>query len=148
MPTIRHRVGVEAPQETVMEALTTLEGLAGWWTSDVEGNPQPDGTLHFYFGSPQASAVMEVQSSTSANSVTWRCVGGPQEWINTTITFALRQDETETIVLFTHADWVEPVEFMNHCSTKWGLFLFGMKQWLEGGESITYPKDPPLSSWR
>ena len=55
--------------------------------------------------------------------VSWRVVGGPDEWIGTTVDWDLRQDGDWTIVLFGHRGWAEPVEFMHHCSTNWGTFL-------------------------
>ena len=38
-----------------------------------------------------------------------------------------KQDGDFTIVLFKHEGWREPVEFMHHCSTKWGTFLLSLK---------------------
>jgi len=38
MVDILHRVGTQTPSpEKVYDALTTVEGLAGWWTEDVKG---------------------------------------------------------------------------------------------------------------
>jgi hypothetical protein len=51
------------------------------------------------------------------------------------------------VVLFTHAGWREPVEFMHHCSTKWAYFLLGLKAGLEGGPATPYPEDMAISSW-
>ena len=52
------------------------------------------------------------------------------------------------MLLFTNADWREPVEFMHHCSTKWGYLLVGLKAGLEGGEATPFPDDIALSaSW-
>jgi uncharacterized protein YndB with AHSA1/START domain len=147
MATIRHRVGIAAPQARVYEALTTKEGLSQWWTRDVDGDASLDGTLRFFFGSPDASAVMEVAELAPTEHVGWRCVQGPEEWVGTTLTFDLKHSAGETVVLFTHADWREPVEFMYHCSTKWGYFLLGLKAWLERGESSAYPNDLHISSW-
>ena len=79
--------------------------------------------------------------------VVWRCVGGPDEWKETTITFDLHANGGETVVLFTHAGWREPVEFMHHCSTRWAYFLSGMKRGLEGGTATPWPEDDPIDSW-
>ena len=35
MADIRHRVGIGAPQDRIYQALTTPEGLSGWWTREV-----------------------------------------------------------------------------------------------------------------
>ena len=40
------------------------------------------------------------------------------------------------MLLFTNADWREPVEFMHHCSTKWGYHLLGLK----GGKGHPIPR--------
>src|SRR5438270_13091609 len=117
MADIRHRVGIAAPQGQVYEALSTLDGITGWWTRDADGDPVAGGTLRFFFGRPEPSAVMEVADATPASRVAWRCVQGPDEWVGTSVIFDLKASEGETVVLFTHADWREPVEFMHHCST-------------------------------
>ncbi len=147
MATIRHRVGIAAPQARVYEALTTVEGLSSWWTRDVKGDPHLGGTLQFFFGSPEPGAIMEVTALEPTQHVEWRCVGGADEWVGTTLTFDLTPGDDETVVRFTHAGWREPVEFMYHCSTKWAYFLLGLKGWLEGGEAAPWPKDAPISRW-
>jgi uncharacterized protein YndB with AHSA1/START domain len=147
MSTIRHRVGIDAPLATVYEALATTTGLAGWWTRHVEGDPEVGGKLSFWFGSPDPSAVFEVLEVDPRGRVVWRCVEGPAEWVDTTVTFDLVHDAGETVVRFEHADWREPVEFMSHCSTKWGYFLLGLKAGLEGGTATPYPGEVQISSW-
>jgi len=147
MPDIRHRVGISAPADEVYKALATREGVASWWTNDVEGDSQPGGTLAFNFGFPEPWVAMEIVDLVSPTLVRWRCVKGPEEWIDTTITYELKDAGDETVVLFTHAGWPEPVEFMHHCSTKWGYFLLGLKTELEGGLSNAYPRDMAISGW-
>jgi uncharacterized protein YndB with AHSA1/START domain len=146
MADIRHRVGIAAPQARLYEALTTKEGLSSWWTR-VEGDTQLGGTLRFFFGDPNPAAVMEIVVADPPQRVEWRCVGGADEWVGTTLTFDLKSEEGETVLLFTHADWREPVEFMHHCSTKWAYFLLGLKTWLEGGQAVAWPNDAPISGW-
>jgi uncharacterized protein YndB with AHSA1/START domain len=147
MPDIRHRVGIAAPPERAYEALATKEGLAGWWTHDVRGDANLGGKLEFYFASPEPSAVMEVVELDPNHRVRWRCVQGPDEWVETNLTFDVTTSDGETVVLFTHADWREPVEFIHHCSTKWGYHLLGLKVGLEGGKATPYPDDMKISSW-
>lgn len=142
MVDILHRVGIVGPREKVYAALTTVEGLAGWWTSDTTG----DGVLEFRFGELGGFdiKVVDVQPQTR---VEWEVVGGPEEWIGTTITFDLTQDGEWTIVCFTHAGWREPVEFMNHCSTKWATFLMSLKALVETGTGAPHPHDVQISNW-
>ena len=75
---------------------------------------------------------MEVVELSQDDHVQWRCVEGPPEWVGTTVTVRPEKEgDGETVLLFTHADWQEPVEFMHHCSTKWATFLIGLRSGLE-----------------
>jgi uncharacterized protein YndB with AHSA1/START domain len=147
MEDIRHRIGVNAPITEVYEAIATREGTATWWTRDVRGEDGEGNTLEFWFGGPERAASMELVELTAPQRVVWRCVEGPAEWIGTTITFDLSKVDDETVVLFSHAGWAEPVEFMHHCSTAWGYFLLSLKAALEGRTATPYPENAKISSW-
>jgi len=72
---------------------------------------------------------------------------GTREWVGTTLTFDLQEADGETVVLFTHGGWREPVPFLHHCTTKWGVYLLGMRTWLQGGSPSSFPDDPAISGW-
>lgn len=147
MADIRHRVGISAPRGQVYAALATREGLSGWWTRDTAGGDAVGSKLEFFFGQPEPGGVMEVVELVPGQRVAWRCVQGPDEWVDTVLSFDLSESGGETVVMFAHADWREPAEFMHHCSTKWAYFLLGMKTGLEGGSATPYPEDMAISSW-
>jgi uncharacterized protein YndB with AHSA1/START domain len=134
MPDILHRVGIAATPEQVSGALATLEGLRGWWVSTASGEPGPGGVVDFGF------CRMKVLEATRER-VKWRCVSGPPEWVGTEVTFDLAWMDGQTIVLFAHAGWKEPVEFMHHCSTKWATFLLSLRDLLEKGSGAPAPRD-------
>ena len=149
MPDIRHRVGIAAPRDRVYTMLASKDGLAEFWTRRVEGDADVGGALSFFFGRPKPSAVMEIVELTPHDRVRWRCIEGPPEWVDTTVTFDLKDDGGETVLLFTHGDWREPVEFMHHCSIKWATYLIGLRSGLEGGAFTAFPDDTKVSSnWR
>jgi uncharacterized protein YndB with AHSA1/START domain len=146
MVDILHRIGVEAATpEKVYDALTTVEGLAGWWTDDTKGSSGVGDVLAFRF--PNGGFDMEVVDLQPAERVTWRVVDGPEEWIGTTVDWRLHQAGDWTIVLFAHQGWAEPVEFMHHCSTKWATFLVSLKSLVETGEGAPAPRDLQISDW-
>lgn len=142
MPDIRHRVAITAPIESVYEAVATPEGISQWWTRDgVRGEASEGSTLQFFFGQPDPAAVMEVTRLDPDGHVSWNCVEGADEWVGTTLTFDLTHKDDETVVLFTHADWREPVEFMAHCSARWAYFLLSLKSLVETGKGTPFPED-------
>ena len=142
MPDIRHRVAISAPFESVYEAVATTGGISEWWTRDgVEGESREGSNLRFFFGQPEPAAVMEVTRLSGDGQVAWSCVGGADEWMGTKLTFDLTETDGETVVLFTHADWRSPSEFMAHCSARWAYFLLSLKCLLETGKGTPFPDD-------
>ena len=145
MPDILHKIDIKASPDETYRALTTLEGLAGWWTKTTQGNSNTGGTIEFRFGA-NGGFDMKVLELEPGRRVLWQVVGGPEEWIGTKVHFDLRRDGDYTAVLFKHQGWKEPVEFMHHCSTKWATFLLSMKSLLESGRGAPYPNDLHISA--
>lgn len=150
MVDILHRIGVRtATPDAVYEALTTVEGLAGWWTEGTTARgdaASAGGVLEFRFP-PVGGFDMEVVEAKAPERLQWRVVDGPPEWVGTTVDWDLRQDGDWTILLFAHRGWAEPVDFMHHCSTKWGSFLMSLKSLVETGEGAPAPRDVEISDW-
>jgi uncharacterized protein YndB with AHSA1/START domain len=142
MPDIRHRVAISAPLGSVYDAVATINGLSEWWTrKGVRGESSEGSTLQFFFGQPEPAAVMEVKRLDPDGHVRWNCVEGADEWVGTELVFDLAGKGDETVVLFTHADWREPTEFMAHCSARWAYFLLSLKGYLETGVGTPFPED-------
>ncbi|MFC5728645.1 MULTISPECIES: SRPBCC family protein [Nocardioides] len=140
MVDILHRVGVVTPSpEKVYDALTTVEGLASWWTDDTTGSAEVGGVLQFRF--PPGGFDMKVLDRRDSELVRWEVVDGPTEWVGTTVEWNLRQDGDHTIVMFKHKGWREPVEFMHHCGTKWATYLMSLKALVETGKGAPSPND-------
>ena len=140
MVDILNAVGIKAQASRVYEALATLKGLSGWWTSDTTGDANVGGVIHFRFGD-RGFIDMRVRELDAGRRVVWQVVDGPAAWIGTKVNFELRQDGEFTTVLFKHEGWKEQVEFMHHCSTKWATFLMSLKALIETGKGAAFPND-------
>jgi hypothetical protein len=144
MPDILHKIDIKSSPNDTSRALSTLEGLAGWWTRTTKGNPNKGGTIEFRFGE-HGGFDMKVLELEPGKRVLWQVVDGPDVWIGTKISFELRRDGDYTVVLFKHQDWKEPVEFMYHCSTKWATYLLSLRSFVESGTGAPYPNDVHIS---
>ena len=143
---ILHKVGIKSSSlHDVYKALTTREGLAGWWTNDTRGDGKVGSVLEFRFGA--GGIDMKVLELDPDKRVLWQVVDGPAEWIGTHISWELKQEGDYCIVLFKHQDWKEPVEFMHHCSTKWAIFLMSLKSLVETGKGAPNPGDVKIDNW-
>ena len=146
MTEIHHRIGVvSSSTDDVYAALTTIDGLSGWWTTDTTGDPDLGGKIEFRF--LPGGFDMEVIELEPGELVRWRVADGPPEWIDTTVEFRLSRTDGFTIVHFTHAGWAEAVEFFAHCSTKWASYLLSLKALVETGTGSPSPDDVRISDW-
>jgi uncharacterized protein YndB with AHSA1/START domain len=149
MVDILHRVGIKASSEQVYKALATRDGLAGWWTTNTQGDSKLGGVIKFRFsaeGRELGGFDMKVLELRPAERVLWEVVEGPPEWVGTKVSFELKQEGDYAIVLFKHQGWREPVEFMHHCSTKWAIFLMSLKALVETGKGAPSPDDVRISN--
>ena len=90
---------------------------------------------------------MEVKELNPQKDIRWHCLDGPEEWIGTDITFQLSQQDDQTILLFSHSNWREAVEFTAHCSMKWAVFLLSLREYVETGKGKPSPRDLKIDNW-
>jgi uncharacterized protein YndB with AHSA1/START domain len=141
MVDILHSVGIKSSNPSdVYKALTNREGLAGWWTSDTQGESKLDGIIQFRFGA-SGGFDMKVVELDPGKRVVWQVIAGPEEWVGTKIIWDLRKEGDYIVIFFKHQGWREPVEFMHHCSTKWAIFLMSLKSLVETGKGAPFPND-------
>ena len=151
MVDIVQRVGIKAPAAKVYAALSTIDGLAGWWTRATTGTSKVGGTIAFRFHTPTGDEIggfdMDVLELAPEQKVRWRVKAGPAEWVGTDIEFTLSRQDDYTIVMFGHRNWREEVEFMAHCSTKWATFLLSLRDLVESGKGQPAPADLKVGNW-
>ncbi|HEX6707148.1 MAG TPA: SRPBCC domain-containing protein [Albitalea sp.] len=151
MKDIVHRVGIKAPIAKVYDALSTIEGLARWWTTTTTGSSRIGGDVAFRFHTETGDEIggfdMEVLELVPEQKVRWRVKAGPAEWVGTDIEFLLSRQDDYTIVMFGHRKWREEVEFMAHCSTKWATFLLSLRDLVETGKGRPAPHDLRIGNW-
>jgi hypothetical protein len=151
MVDIIHRIGIRSSANEVYKAISTIDGLANWWTEEVEGDEQVEGKIKFTFrsdtGDIKGQMIMQVKELSLQKNVRWQCVDGPAEWIGTAITFELSQQDDQVIIIFGHRNWREPIEFMAHCSMKWAVFLLSLREYVETGKGKPSPRDVKIDNW-
>jgi len=148
MPDILHRISIDAPTETVHDLIATTDGIARWWTGrPLDGSTEIGAAFGVDFAdADKPAAVMQVMATTP-DEITWRVEQGPDSWLDTLITFALRPYGADgTTLLFTHSGWHEASEFMSGCSTNWGSYLTSLKTGAESGRFAAYPHGE-ISRW-
>lgn len=139
MAEILHRVGIAAKPDKVFAALTTVEGLRGWWTKQVDGSGVQGGDLDFGW------VQMRVAEAVPRTLVLWNCARGDERWLGTELRFRLESTAEQTLVHFAHRGWRDATDFMSHCSTKWAIFLMSLKAYCESGKGRPLPDDVKIA---
>jgi uncharacterized protein YndB with AHSA1/START domain len=131
---------VRAPRARVFEALTTLAGLRGWWTSIVDGDALAGGELRFGFEGLDETIVLRVDQASRATRVRWTCVvhSSLPEWTNTVIELDLAERGTATDLRLRHRGLTPVLACYDHCEAGWNHFLASLAAYVEDGVGMPY----------
>ena len=136
MASIKNLFHINAPKEKVYKAISTIEGLSNWWTTQTTGESKVDGIIQFRFG--EGGPDMKVIEMKPNESVTWECVAGPEDWMGTTFTFNLDENEGKTRVRFEQAGYKEANDFYASCAFSWGRYMESLRQYCQTGNGEAF----------
>jgi uncharacterized protein YndB with AHSA1/START domain len=127
------RLAIAASIDAVFDALTTVEGLAAWWTP-VTGDGLTGGQLTFSFG-PASQAVMRVDAAERGVGVRWTNLAcHVEDWVGTTLHFGIEATpEGGTELRFRHAGLTPRLECFSDCKSGWDHFIPSLRAYVETG---------------
>ncbi len=138
MSSIEHFQIVNSPVQNVYEVLTTEKGLSEIWTNDLIFNNEIGAINVFRFGERDESKI-RVEELIVNKKVVWKCIESDEpEWINTTISFDLEENNEKTEIIFRHTNWQDITTCYRSCNYNWAIFLYSLKQYCEEGKGISY----------
>ncbi|MCU1281611.1 MAG: hypothetical protein JWM53_5157 [bacterium] len=135
------RVRFNAPPARVFNAITTLDGLRGWWTPFVQGEPLVGGDVRFEFEGLSQHIIMHVDEATPTSSVRWTCRIHSElpEWRDTRVIWDLQPAGRDSCELrLEHAGLTPHLECYDHCEVGWDHFLASVVAYVERGAGTPY----------
>lgn len=138
MKTIIHTVHIHSPREVVYKALTTEEGVTGWWTTKATLHPGVGGVIEFTFVG-DFNPHMSQLALAEGERVAWRCVAGHTNWLSNTFTFALRNVGGEPSLQFVqeYAQELDDDTYGTY-NFNWGYYLGSLKALCEKGAGTPF----------
>ena len=134
---VKHLFHINASREKVFEAISTIEGLSGWWTIKTTGSAAIGGILKFRFAEVDGPD-MKVTELKPNEKLTWECVASPHGWFGNTLTFELDENDGKTRVRFAHHGWEEQNDSYAICSFAWGRYMESLRQLCQSGKGEAF----------
>jgi uncharacterized protein YndB with AHSA1/START domain len=131
MADIRINVTIKTAPKNVYSAVTTQEGLAGWWNKQAIAKPEVGFVNVFTFG--QYRNEMEVIELSSDKKVEWKIIDSIDEWVGTHVSFDLQEKGGNTVLRFAHSGWKSVTDTFAVCTYDWSKFLASLKSLCETG---------------
>lgn len=166
MPNIHQALLISATAEAVYQAIVTQERLSEWWTPGTTAQSIVGSIAHFPFGNSYFKE-MKIIELVPSKQVVWNCIAGDQEWIGTTISFTIfeenntelenahpeltgqigqQRDNRSTLLIFHHNNWEDYTQSFAECSYTWGQFLRSLKLLCETGKGKPWPSQHSIAN--
>jgi uncharacterized protein YndB with AHSA1/START domain len=136
---IRMQFDIDADADAVLDALTTTQGVASWWSTKLEGEPgEPGATLTVGFPDVPQPFEFAVERDTP-RAVAWRTLDFPPWWAGTTIRWnvADREDGPGVRLHFSHEGFDPDNDVIPIITPAWAQIIGRLQRYAETGE-----KDP------
>jgi len=128
-----HQITIEANERTLYQALTTDEGISGWWTRRCELANQEGESSYFWFGEQRPTRfVMRSQKMLPNKRIFLVCTDGPEEWIGTELWWEIQPLQDDKCQLdFKHMNWKRDDGLFPEWNSIWGKLMTQLKHYCE-----------------
>lgn len=142
MMDIIHNFTIKTPAGNLYMALTSQQGINGWWARDADVGQRVGEVSKMRFAKESGTVEMhfridELKPGTRGR-VSWTCIRNPNPaWLDTTIQFTIHESNEESSLTFTHGHWDSKWEGqINYEQTKegWKHFMKSLKTYCETGK--------------
>jgi uncharacterized protein YndB with AHSA1/START domain len=135
MADMHHLVEIDgADANAAYTALTTHDGITGWWTSRVTGSGGSVGdTLAMSFPDAPMTWDMRVATVDLPTRVEWDCTGGPPGWPGTRVGWHLQATDSGVVVRLDHTGFAEVDDMFRIVTVGWAQMLLSLRDYLASG---------------
>ncbi|MFD1938230.1 MULTISPECIES: SRPBCC family protein [Nonomuraea] len=126
---------------TPMEAFDAVIDARGWWSEEIDGPTDQPGAEFTYHYEDVHRCRIQVTEAVPGRKVSWLVVDNyfdftedKTEWIGTTISFDISDEDGKTEVRLTHQGLVPAYECFEVCSTAWDFYAGSLRSLITTGE--------------
>ncbi len=131
MTDVLFRFDVPASPAKVLEAVTTTDGIKGFWTSRAEVPKDVGEALKLGFAIAPLPFDLRLEQSDQ-QSVVWRTETFPPHWVGTTIHWDVEASDNGSTVSFRHEGFDDDEE-AGRVAYTWGQIMTRLVEYAETG---------------
>lgn len=132
-----HVVDIDADASAIFQAITTRDGLAGFWTSDCDAQAAIGTVSRFGFPGAPVDLRIRVDGLEPNKSVSWACLGDFPHWAGTTVTWEIAPASPGpgSTVSFRQDGWGDEYPEVEYAKVNytWGRIVGALKSYAESG---------------
>lgn len=134
--TIHHLLHINAPIDKVFTALTSIEELKLWYTTEVQGSSKLNEIIEFKFGGVDFhTKVIELVAN---EKIVMECVATSLPLVGQKVTYELDQNDEKTRVRFSQDGFDELDDFYANMNFSASKYLESLRQFCQNGTSEAF----------
>ena len=139
MKAILHVLDISGSRHDLYRALTTQDGLAGWWSTRVNAEPSVGSVIDFRFAG-DFNPDMEITALDDDAEVSWRCVGGHEPWADSTFGFRIAELPDGRSRLRFRQDYATELgdDAYGTYNFNWGYYLESLRRYVVEGTGMPF----------
>jgi uncharacterized protein YndB with AHSA1/START domain len=134
--TIHHLLHINAPIDKVFTALSSIEELKLWYTTEVQGSSKLNEIIEFKFGGVDFhTKVIELVAN---EKIVMECVATSLPLVGQKVTYELDQNDEKTRVRFSQDGFDELDDFYANMNFSASKYLESLRQYCQNGTSEAF----------
>ena len=134
--TIHHLLHINSPIDKVFTALTSIEELKLWYTTEVQGSSKLNEIIEFKFGGVDFHT--EVIELVANEKIVMECVATSLPLVGQKVTYELDQNDEKTRVRFSQDGFDELDDFYANMNFSASKYLESLRQFCQNGTSEAF----------
>ena len=128
---LKHLFHINASVDKVFKALTNVNEMRNWYTTEISGESSIDQLINFKFGTIEF--IVKVTALEVNKKIVWECVDTTMPFVGHTYTFELDESDAKTRILLTVLGFEEQNDMYANMNFSWGKYLESLRQYCQKG---------------
>ena len=138
--TIKHLFHINSPVENVFDALSDIEKLKKWYTTEASGESKLNGIINFRFG--EIDFKIQILEYEKNKRIIWECIDTSLDaLIGQKYTYELDENANKTRVRYSQSAFEDQDDFYANMNFSTGKYLEGLRQFCQKGVSEGFGSD-------